>query len=202
MDFKNSISKEEVNDLETGQFNGRIWIVEDSAGVRKAVKKLSQHNTIGFDTETKPSFKKGQINELSLVQLATPTDAFLLRTMKTGLPDSLRQLFENESILKVGVAIRDDIRKMQKLNPFLPRGFLELQEYSGFFKIEDNSLRKLAAIVLGIKVSKSQQLSNWEAAKLDDAQAIYAATDAWACLEIYNKLRNSINNYGKSQDHS
>ena len=202
MDYRSNISKEEVNDLETGQFNGRIWIVEDSAGVQKAVKKLSQHNTIGFDTETKPSFKKGHINDLSLIQLATPTDAFLIRSLKTGLPESLRQLFENEDILKVGVAIRDDIRKIRKLNSFVARGFLELQEYTGFFKIEDNSLRKLAAIVLGIKVSKSQQLSNWEAPKLDDAQAIYAATDAWACLEIYNKLRNSLNNYGKSQDHS
>lgn len=201
MDFRSSISKEEVNALDTGQFNGRIWIVEDASGVRKAVRKLSQHAIIGFDTETKPSFRKGRINELSLIQLATPTDAFLFRAMKTGVPADLKKVFENESIIKVGVAIRDDIRKMQKLNPFVPRGFLELQEYSGFYKIEDNSLRKLAAIVLGIKVSKSQQLSNWEAPKLDEAQAIYAATDAWACLEIYNKLRNSINNYGKSEDY-
>ncbi len=201
VNFKSNITKEEINDLGTGSFNGKIWVIEDVEGVNKAVRSLSRNPVIGFDTESRPSFRKGRINGISLIQLATSHDAFLIRAQKSGLPEALKHLFENENILKVGVAIRDDIKKMQKLNNFKPKGFLELQEYTNFFNIEDNSLRKLAAIVLGIKISKSQQLSNWEAERLDDAQALYAATDAWTCLEIYNHLKNSINHYGKSQDH-
>jgi ribonuclease D len=200
--FKNNISTEEINSLDTGTYSGRIWVIEDAYVVDEAVRRISQHNVIGFDTETRPSFKKGKLFGLSLIQLATPNEVFLIRTIKTGIPDSLVELFSNEEIIKVGIAIRDDVRKMQKLKNFHSRGFLELQEYSNFFKIEDNSLRKLSAIVLGIKVSKTQQLSNWEAEVLTEAQINYAATDAWVCLEIYNKLKKSANNYGTGKNNT
>jgi ribonuclease D len=200
--FNNDISKEELNRLKPGAYNGRIWIVENPADVEGVIEKISRWQTVGFDTETKPSFKKGRVNQVSLVQIATPEEVFLIRTIYTGVVPHLIRFFENPAVVKVGVALRDDIGKLQLLKKFEPEGFLDLQEYSNQFLIESNSLRKLAAIVLGIRISKTQQLSNWEADTLNDGQIVYAATDAWACLEIYNTLRKSVNNYGKDQDHS
>jgi len=125
------------------------------------------------------------------MQLAIPGEVFLFRLLRTGLTDEMIRLFEDEDIIFTGVAIRDDVRKLQQIKKFNARGFLELQQYSSFFKIEDNSLKKLAAIVMDIRISKSQQLSDWEARTLTEAQMRYAATDAWVCLEVYNILRNS-----------
>ena len=125
------------------------------------------------------------------MQLAIPGEVYLFRLLDTGLPPELIKLFEDEDIIFTGVAIRDDVRKLQGIKNFKPAGFLELQNYSSYFKIEDNSLKKLAAIVMDIRISKSQQLSDWEANKLTEAQLRYAATDAWVCLEVYRILRNS-----------
>lgn len=195
--FSSDITKEEINKLETGAYHGRIWVVENPADVDKVMDKIRVFDTVGLDTETRPSFKKGKVNQVALVQIATPDEVYLIRTLYTGLMPSLISFFENEAIRKVGVALRDDISKLRLIKHFTPGGFLDLQEYTDQFRIESNSLRKLAAIVLGIRISKSQQLSNWEADTLDDGQIIYAATDAWACLEIYNKLKKAVNNYGK-----
>ncbi len=195
--FSSDISKEELNKLNPGAYNGRIWIVENPVDVEGVMKKISASKTVGFDTETKPSFRKGQVNHVALVQIATPEEVYLIRTIYTGFPPSLIAFFEDPGIYKVGVALRDDIGKLQLVKRFTPGGFLDLQEYSNQFHIESNSLRKLTAIVLGVRISKSQQLSNWEADTLNEGQIIYAATDAWACLEIYNTLKKSVNNYGK-----
>ncbi len=191
MTFLPSISTEEINKLEVAQFEGEIHLIDSPYEVPDAVRKLSRHKVIGFDTETKPSFKKGSSHQVSLLQLATPGEAFLFRLHRTGLPDGLIALFEDEETIFTGVAIGEDIRKLQKIRHFTPRGFLELQKYSSFFRIEDNSLKKLAAIVMDIRISKSQQLSDWEATVLTEAQMRYAATDAWVSLEIYNTLRNT-----------
>lgn len=191
MTYLNNITNEDIDKLETCIFNGIIHVISDRKNIPFAINKLKEHSVVGFDTETKPSFNKGVINKLSLVQLALPNEVFLLQIHKTGFTDELKAFFENKNILKVGVSIKDDLKKLKHLRKFNPGAFLELQNYSDLFNIESNSLKKLAAIVLGVKISKSQRLSNWEADELTEAQILYAATDAWICLEIYKKLRDS-----------
>ncbi|MFZ5431751.1 MAG: 3'-5' exonuclease [Bacteroidota bacterium] len=186
--FKESISVEELVELPLKSFDGDIVLVETMQMVRVAVKYLSQFRVLGFDTETKPSFQKGQIHKVALLQLATDERAFLFRTQKIGIPDELRQIFSNQAILKAGVAIRDDIKGLQKLAPFRPAGFVELQNHAQDAGIQNIGLKKLCAIVCGFRISKSQQLSNWEAEELTDQQMIYAATDAYVSLKIYQKL--------------
>ena len=191
MTFLPSISIEEINRMEVKQFDGLIHLIDSPEIVSDAARRIAKHNIIGFDTESKPSFKKGSSHKVSLLQLAIPGEVFLFRLFKTGLPTELINLFEDENIIFTGVAIRDDVRKLQQIRNFKAAGFLELQKYSSYFKIEDNSLKKLAGIVMDIRISKSQQLSDWEAEMLTEAQMRYAATDAWVCLEIYRILRNS-----------
>jgi len=188
MNYLNNITNEDILKLETRHFNGIIHVISTPDKIPPAIDRIRDYPVIGFDTESKPSFKKGQVNKTALIQLAIPGEVFIFRISKTGLRDELTGLFEDKQILKVGVSIRDDLLRLSKLKRFTPGGFLELQSYSDAFRIESNSLKKLAAIVLGIRVSKSQRLTNWEAQDLTDEQLIYAATDAWVCLEIYNKL--------------
>lgn len=190
--YLNNITREEIDLLEVHHFQGLIYVIDQREDISAAVKILKKHTVIGFDTETKPSFRKGKTNKVALLQLATQDEAFLFRLNKTGIDEELVSLFEDEDIIKTGVAIKDDIRKLKALRDFNAKGFLELQNYSGFFNIESNGLKKLAAIVLGIKISKSQQLTDWEANVLTEAQQKYAATDAWVTLEIYNGLRSRI----------
>jgi ribonuclease D len=190
--YLNNITREEIDLLDMHQFGGCIHVIEHEEDIAAAVDILKKNGVIGFDTETKPNFKRGRTNKVALLQLAISEEAFLFRIHKTGISDELISLFEDEDIIKTGVAIKDDIRKLRAIRDFRAAGFLELQNYSGFFGIESNSLKKLAAIVLGIKISKSQQLTDWEAKVLTSAQQRYAATDAWVGLEIYKFLRNSF----------
>lgn len=185
--FRENITKEALADLPLNMFKGKIIIVEEYSELLEAVDYLSSFSVIGFDTETKPSFKRGQINQVALLQLSTSDKAFLFRLQKTGLPKELRSLLSNGDIVKVGVAIRDDIKTLQKVEYFNPRGFIELQDEVKDFGIQDFSLKKIAGIVLGVRISKSQRLSNWEA-ELTPAQQTYAATDAWIAHEIYQSL--------------
>jgi ribonuclease D len=186
--FEQAISNEELRALPLSSFSGEIIVVDDPATVPAAIKILKRYSLLGFDTETKPAFKKGVINEVALLQLAAEDRAFIFRLNKIGLPPSLASLMANPRIVKVGAAIRDDIRLLQRLARFLPEGFIELQDLVKEYHISDSGLRKMAAIVLGIQISKSQQVSNWEREVLTEAQLIYAATDAWVCHEIYRNL--------------
>lgn len=190
--FRNNIGRDEIDLLDTCQFGGLIHVIDRTEYIEGAVSRLRKEKVIGFDTETKPNFRKGRPNKVALIQFATLEEAFLFRVNKTGITGELISLFEDEEVIKIGVGIRDDIRKMRSLLEFKPAGFLELQHYSGFYGIESNSLRKLAAIVLGFKISKSQQLTDWEGRTLTESQQRYAATDAWAGLKIYKTLQNSI----------
>ena len=191
--FQKTISKEELSELPFTQFDGEIHLVENEADLEFAVNYLQQQKVIGFDTETRPSFKKGQINKVALLQLSGDNKAFIFRLNKIGLPERVAGLLADASKKKVGVAIRDDIKGLKKLKPFEPAGFLELQEYVKEFGIENFSLKKLAGIVLGVRISKSQRLTNWEADVLTPAQLSYAATDAWVSAEIYRVLKTSGN---------
>lgn len=189
--FKESITKEELTDLPLKWFNGEIVIVDTPEKVKYAVGILGKQQVIGFDTETRPSFKKGVINKVALLQLSTSTQAFLFRLNKIGLPAEIRDIFANPEIIKSGVAIRDDIKGLKKFKNFNPQGFIELQDFAKDLGIQNFSLKKLTAIVLGFRISKSQQLSNWEAESLTKAQQIYAATDAWTALEIFENFSNN-----------
>ena len=189
--FKEKISREELTDLPLKWFEGKIIIIDRLEQVEFVAKMLLEHNVIGFDTETRPSFKKGKTNKVALLQLSTPQHAFLLRVNKIGLPKEIIQILSDPDIIKPGVAIRDDIRTLRDIQEFEPAGFVELQDHAKEIGIQNFSLKKLAAIVLGFRISKSQQLSNWEADFLSEAQQIYAATDAWAALQIYRNFSNN-----------
>jgi ribonuclease D len=188
--FRESITREEVDNLSLGYFNGDIVLVDKPEQVKEAAGILASQKLVGFDTETKPSFKKGVVNKAALLQLSTENQAFLFRINKLGLPYEIRRILSSPNIKKAGVAIHDDIKGLQDLKNFTPHGFVELQDFAKEFGIKNFSLKKLSAIVLGFRISKSQQLSNWEATTLSSAQEIYAATDAWVALKIYEKFFN------------
>jgi ribonuclease D len=189
--FKESITKEELTDLPLKWFKGEIVLVDTLEKVKYAAGILSKQAVIGFDTETRPAFKKGVIYNVALLQLSTSKQAFLFRLNKIGLPAEIRDIFANPEIIKPGVAIRDDIKGLKKFKNFKAQGFIELQDHAKELGIQNFSLKKLTAIVLGFRISKSQQLSNWEADSLTEAQQIYAATDAWTALEIFENFSNN-----------
>ena len=186
--FLPNISKEEINRLDLFQFEGQIQLVEDEKHFNTVFDKIHQHSFVGFDTETKPSFQKGEKNYVSLVQIAIPDHVYLLRIHKTGLKNELLSFLENENILKIGVAIRNDARELQHINHFRPAGFLELPDITEKIGIEAKGLRGLAAIILNGRISKAAKITNWEAERLTDKQLSYAATDAWVCLQMYQRL--------------
>jgi ribonuclease D len=186
--LKKSISNDELSALPLASFSGDIHVIKNIEESNHALDYLKNQSLLGFDTETKPSFSKGPNNPVSLLQLSTSDKAFLFRINLIGLQPGLIKILSSSKILKIGVAIRDDIKILQQISPFKPAGFIELQEMVGEYGIENFSLKKLSAIVLGIRISKSQRLSNWDAKELSEPQQIYAATDAWVALEIYSRL--------------
>ncbi len=187
-EFKKTITDEELSELPLSVFEGKIHLVEKVEELTEAVNYLKQQPILGFDTETRPTFKKGQNHQVALLQLSTASEAFLIRTSMIGLSPGLVKILGSSSILKIGVAIRDDIKILQKIAPFRPGGFVELQEMVKDYGIENFSLKKLAAIVCGVRISKSQRLTNWEATVLTEQQQVYAATDAWIAYMIYQGL--------------
>ncbi len=192
--LRESISTEELVKLPLRQFDGDIEVVESPAMARRVADYLSTRKIIGFDTETKPSFKRGDNHQVALLQLSTDEKAFLIRINMTGLPPEIKRLLSDPNLLKTGVAIHDDIKGLQKISRFNPGGFMELQRMAQELGIKDFSLKKLCAILLGFRISKSQQLTNWEAEQLTPQQMVYAATDAWASLKIYEKLQSLADN--------
>ncbi len=188
-----TITKQELAELDKVTFEGEIYVIDHKSEVEDAVAYLSTKPALGFDTETKPAFKRGQINKVALLQLATEDDCFLFRLNKIGYPTVLEELMTNNLIKKIGLSLRDDFAALGKRNGKKPQNFIDLQSFVDEFGIEDNSLQKIYAIIFGKKISKSQRLSNWEANTLSLAQQSYAAIDAWACLTIYNHLtQNSL----------
>lgn len=189
---KIKISKEIIATLPIESFPGRIVVVDNEAQITEATKCLSHESIIGFDTETRPTFKKGQSNHVALMQLSTHDTCYLFRLNRIGFTPALKRLLEDETLLKVGISLKDDFCMLGRLNsgPFTPRNFVELQKFVKPYGIEDQSLQKIYAIVIGKKISKGQRLSNWEADHLTDSQQLYAATDAWSCIKIYEALKS------------
>lgn len=190
MIYRESISPEELERLPVAEFNGEITVVEAIDELYfDAIEYLSNQKIIGFDTETKPSFvANAKRSSVALLQLSGKERAFLFRLHSLGLPAELVKILSSAKVFKVGAAIHDDIKGLQHHTKFTPKGFVDLQSIVINWGIKDKSVRKLSGIILGMRVSKSQQLSNWEAHELSHAQENYAAVDAWVCQKMYLKL--------------
>ena len=190
--YQNEISKEEVDALDLIQYDGPIEVIDTPEAFKAAVRIISRQPLLGFDTETRPSFKKGKVYPTSLIQLATLEQAWIVRVSRMGYPRALLKILSDELPMKIGLGLKDDIRRLRADFHFEPMGFLDLQHYVPAFKIDEKGLKKISGIVLNRRISKSQQVSNWDADELTEAQLRYAATDAWICLKIYHRLRDSI----------
>ena len=186
--YKENITVEEIAEHELSWFKGEIILIDNLKTFYEAFPKLRGAKLLGFDTETRPTFKKGKKNAVSLIQLSTETLACLFRINKIGIPDELAELLSDPFVIKTGVAVHDDIRFLKGIRKFTPDGFIDLQTMVKDFGIQSSGLKKLTAIVLGFRISKRQQVTDWEADQLTEAQIIYAATDAWVCHQIYKKL--------------
>ncbi|MBQ8889004.1 MAG: 3'-5' exonuclease domain-containing protein 2 [Bacteroidaceae bacterium] len=189
-ELKDTITKEEIACLPKVQFPGRIYVIYTESDTDKAVEYLKNQRIVGVDTETRPSFKKGTTHKVALLQVSTTDTCFLFRLNRIGMPPSLQDFLMNNT-LKIGLSLKDDFTMLRKRKDVHAEegNWIELQEYVGRFGIEDKSLQKIFANLFGQKISKNQRLSNWEAETLSEAQLQYAATDAWACVEIYNCLK-------------
>ena len=186
--FIDKISNEQTALLPAVEFRGEIRIVEHERDIAAACKTLAEQPVIGFDTETRPSFRPGVTFRVSLLQLSTPQLCFLFRLNKIPFAKPILQVLESKEILKIGADVAGDLRSLRQIRHFRDAGFVDLQTIAPQWGIGEKSLRKLSAIVLGQRVSKAQRLSNWEAATLTDKQQLYAATDAWVCTRIYEQL--------------
>ncbi len=186
--MERSITKEEISALEVEEFSGRIVLIESLPDAEKAVRYLSTCPIVGFDTETRPAYKKGSLFGVALIQLATDDTCFLFRLNVIGFPACLVELLSDSRIIKVGLSLRDDFISMARRTKFTPQGFIDLQSIVSRYGIGDLSLQKVYALLFQKKISKSQRLTNWEADELTESQQKYAALDAWACLKIYQKL--------------
>lgn len=183
-----TITKEQLATMPVVTFPGKITVIDKIDEAVSALEYLSSQKTIGFDTETKPAFKKGQTNKVSLIQMSSADQCFLFRINKIGFIPQLKQLIEDESITKIGLSLKDDFLVLHRIWQFTPAGFIDLQNMAKRFNIADGSLQKIYGILFSQRISKGQRLSNWEAETLSESQQMYASIDAWACLKIYNYL--------------
>ena len=183
-----SIEKQVINEMPLISFPGRIHVIDAVSQVKSAIAALRTAPRVGFDTETRPTFRRGERHNVALLQLSTEDDAFLIRVNKTGIPAPLKQFLEDSTITKIGLSTTDDFHQLTRVCDLDPQGFIELQQVVKQYDISDMGLQKIYAILFQHKISKGQQLTNWEATQLTDAQQRYAATDAWACLRIYDYL--------------
>ena len=197
-----SITPKEIEKLEYASFPGKIQVIDSvGADFNKAVTYLRAQKIIGFDTETRPCFAQNQPRYgVALLQLSGPGKAFLFRVNKMGMHRRLCNILADPKIIKVGAAVHDDIRGLQKRHDFVSAGFVDLQKIVWEWGIRDKAVKKMAAIILGCRISKTQQLSNWEAEELSESQCKYAATDAWVCREMYLKLMKSEKNPLKEEE--
>ncbi len=188
MIFQPTITNEQTAELPSAHFGGKIFIIDSDEQIDSACSDLETQQIIGFDTETRPSFKAGVSNKVALLQLSTRSRCYLIRLCKVKLHNRLLKILCNPDIMKIGADVAGDLRSLHTLRHFNERGFLDLQHIVSQWGVEEKSLRKMSAIILGKRVSKAQRLSNWEAGTLTPQQQMYAATDAWICIKIYEKL--------------
>jgi len=188
--FDISISKEAIAGMPLVDYNQPIILIDTPQQARQALEYLSTQRAVGFDTETRPNFRKGQNHHVALIQISTPDRSYLFRICRFGLISELVDFFENSRVTKIGLSLKDDFHNLHKFADFEPQGFVEIQKMVRDYYITDASLQKIFGILFGQRISKGQRLSNWEAETLTVAQQTYAAIDAWACLKIYFHLLN------------
>ena len=191
MSFQATIDNDTVATLPAARFEGRIVTVDDEQSLEEACEALQKADILGFDTETRPSFRAGVSYKVSLLQLSTRDTCYLIRLCRVRLDNRLLKILGSRRILKVGADVAGDIRSLHALRSFHADGFIDLQHEAVRWGIEEKSLRKLSAIVLGMRISKAQRLSNWEAGVLTDQQREYAATDAWVCPRILEEMQRA-----------
>ena len=184
-----SYDKKNIGNLPRFLYEGRIHIIQSEAEAERAVDFLLCQPILGFDTETRPSFKKGRLNKVALLQVACPEACFLFRlNHMEALPPAVKRLLQDCSVTKVGLSLHDDLRSLSRRGNFTPGTFIELQNEIRKLGIKDTGLQKIYANLFGERISKGQQLSNWEADVLTESQQRYAATDAWACIRVHEEI--------------
>ena len=188
----NKFDKARIQQLPRALFEGRIEVVLSESEAAKAVDYLLKQPIIGIDTETRPSFRKGVKYYVSLLQVSSRDICFLFRLKHTGMCESIIRLLEDTTIPKIGLSLHDDIRQLHEVAKFQPGYFIELQDKVKDFGVEDLSLQKLFANFFGERISKGQRLTNWEADILSESQKRYAATDAWACILLYEEMERLL----------
>lgn len=186
--LKSKITKEEVNQLPVVVFEGKITVVDDLSKIQPAIEELRKAKVVGLDTETKPSFTRGTYHKVSLVQISTLNHCFLFRLNHIGFPPALSEFLTDGSIKKIGLSLRDDFNGLNKHHTFKPENAIDIQTIAQSYGLMELSLQKIYAILFSKKISKSQRLTNWESPELTEQQQRYAATDAWASLQIYLQL--------------
>ena len=188
--YKISITPEEIEKMEMGSFPGEIVVIDHQGlGFFRALDYLKKQKILGFDTESRPNFSPQHHHYgVALLQLSGPDRAYLFRIKNLKMYRRLFKVLSDERVIKVGAAVSDDIHGLQRYCDFKPKSFVDLQRIVWEYGIKDKSVKKMAAIILGVRISKTQQLSNWEAEHLSEAQKKYAATDAWVCREMYERL--------------
>ena len=186
--LKSKLTKEEVNQMPVILFEGKITLVDEMSKILSALEELRKASIVGIDTETKPSFTRGTYHKVSLVQISTSDHCFLFRLNFIGLPTALAEFLADEKIAKIGLSLRDDLIGLNKLHKFKPGNCIDIQTIVKNYGVLELGLQKIYAILFGKKISKSQRLTNWESHELTEQQQRYAATDAWASLEIYLQL--------------
>ena len=193
--YKISITPEEIEKMEMGSFPGEIVVIDHQGlGFFRALDYLRKQKILGFDTESRPNFSPQHHHYgVALLQLSGPDRAYLFRIKNLKMYKRLFKVLADERVIKVGAAVNDDIHGLQRYCDFKPKSFVDLQRIVWEYGIKDKSVKKMAAIILGVRISKTQQLSNWEAEHLSEAQKKYAATDAWVCREMYLRLVESKN---------
>ena len=182
--------KSAITELPKAQFDGRIIVIQSVGEARRAVDYLLRAPRVGIDTETRPNFKPGGMNPVSLLQVSTYDTCFLFRLVHLGMPDCIVRLLADTSLQKIGLSLHDDWAQLRRRKDFTPGKYLELQDYVRKLGIEDMSLQKLYANLFSRKISNIQRRSNWDADVLTEAQKRYAATDAWACLQLYDEINH------------
>tara|TARA_B100001758_G_C18274894_1_gene538383 strand:- start:25 stop:618 length:594 start_codon:yes stop_codon:yes gene_type:complete len=188
MAFQKYVSKDEIKNYSIEKFPGKIFVIEKEEDVAAAYLYLKNQKIIGFDTESKPTFKKGVPSKVSLIQFSTENQAFLFRINKIGFKEEIIHLISSKKIKKIGIAINDDIKALQQIKSFEVNNIIDLNQLALKLGFESIGAVKLSILILGFSISKSVRLSNWEKKSLTMSQIEYAATDAWICNMIYNKL--------------
>jgi len=188
---KRHITKAEINELPMQSYEGPIHLFNTPEEAEAAAQKLLKETLLGFDTETRPAFRKGESYDPSLLQLATESEVYLFQIQQCGLTPSLLQVLSNAEIVKAGVALDRDVSELKEMARFEPAGFVELATYAKQAKIKNLGLRGLTAILFGFRISKKEQVSNWARKELTESQQVYAATDAWLGRKIYLEFQRT-----------